>query len=91
MKSPSHKCFLCVQSLVCGHCLVDTIGQVAGPIFYCCFIVLWALCRKLVLGAKEHVSGLLTHSAHWVGCGSHVTIVLLFGGVSRVSVARFCC
>ena len=35
--------------------------------------------------------GLLTHGAHWAGCRSHATIVLLFGGLFCASVAWFYC
>ena len=39
---------------------------------------------------REHIQGIINLLNSLAGCGSQATIVLLFGGMSRASVAWFC-
>ena len=58
------------------------------------FLCLHGRVHKLLFSsvcAESMSQGSLNYWAHCPGCGSHATIVLLFGGISHASVAWFCC
>ena len=48
-----------------------------------------AFYKLLFYACREHVQGLLSSWAHWAGCGSQGTIILLFYNMSQAS--WFCC
>ena len=47
--------------------------------------------KRWVHLAKKHVLGIINLLTHWAGCRSQSTIVLLFGDITHISIAWFCC
>ena len=73
-----------------GHEFEQTLGDSEGQGSLACYSP-WGHKELDMTEGLNWTEGLLTYWAHWAGCGSHATIVLLFGVTSHASVAWFYC
>ena len=75
----------------CHVSIIRSSSRLGGRVFCPYMVKLGPQIIVFFMHAESMSWGSLTYCAHWEAYGSHVTSVVLFGGMYHASTVRLCC